>query len=791
MKRRARFIRGVSAVTMSVGLIASGQAQAQVASGSDASEVGDGAQTSADLGIEEIVVTAQRRAESLQKASVVLDVVSSETLSRAGVTGPTGLAGVLPSIQIGNAGPLLQVYIRGVGDAGVGATSNPAIAFNIDGVYVSRSQSISTEFYDVERVEVLKGPQGTLYGRNATGGAVNLLTRDPKLGEYGMRFSAELGNFDSAVLEGAVNIPLGENLAARVSGTYVRKDGYTSQNFVDDKHEAIRAKLLWEPSSDFSLLLNSSAGHIGGKGGSFSVIVNKIPGLPDQSPWLDQTDPLARDYLLASVPHPPLPNVPGLIDPPTPDEGFMDLNFWNVSAEMNVELGFGTLTVLPAYRHAKLLEQHLNFLRVSTGAGFGNIPTTPETSAQTTVEVRLANSSDKLQWVLGGYFYDENQDTQYVNRSGLIQNIAAKYSLDTRSYAAFGEATYSLSDSLRAIGGLRYTSDRRAIQGFSVALSPSLRCAGPSGTVCPSESFIGDKTYKNVSWKVGAEADVLDDSLLFATVSSGFKGGSFNVAIAPTAPPNSTDASSYRPETLLAYTVGLKNRFFDNRLQLNLEGFYWDYKDLQQARIAVSGAGNSAYSFDNAGKARMYGGSVDFIAKPWSGGTFSGGVEYLNARYTEFIVNQPARTLLPGSTGCPVTPSSLPPSPTAGPLVTIDCAGFEVTRSPKWSGSLAYTHHFDLAEGGAIEPSVDMRFASSRWLASDFVAAERGKSYQTFNASLTYISADDLFTFTGFVRNITNETVYQGAFEAPFMPGVVGVNIAPPRTYGVRMAMNF
>ena len=792
MKKQSLIYFTSSAAALLAGLVNPAQSVAQAATpqaAPAANSPGAQAATADGPAIADIVVTAQRRRESLQKTAVVLSVLSSEALARAGVTQPQALASILPGVQIGNAGPLLQVYVRGVGDAGVGATSNPAVAFNIDGVYASRSQSISTEMYDVDRVEVLKGPQGTLYGRNATGGAVNLITRKPKLDEYSAHLSVEHGNFESTSVDAAVNIPLGPTLAARISGIYVSKDGYTSEGFDDDKHKAIRGKLLWEPSSKFSVLLNGSIGHVGGKGGSFAVIVNKIPGLANQSPWLDQTDPRARSFLLSSV-APTLPKTPGTLNPPSPNEAFQDLNFRNVSAEINADLGFANLTVLPAFRHMDMLDEHLNFLRVSTGAAFGNVPQNPETSDEATLEARLSKDIGGLKLVAGAYAYHENQFSQYVNKSGLIQNLGAQYELNTRSYAGFGQATYAITSKIRAIGGLRYTTDERAINGYSVTLAPSLKCPGVAPTFCPAESFEGEKTYRKVSWKGGLEADVLGQGLAYATVSSGFKGGSFNPAISPTAAPTSHDASSYAPETLVAYEIGLKNRYFNNKLQLNLEGFYWDYDNLQQARIAVSGAGNSAYSVDNAGKARMFGGSADIIAKPWSGGTFTGNVEYLNAKYLSFIVNQPAKTYLAGSSGCPVTPSTQAPS-ASGPLITINCAGFQVNRSPKWTGSVGYSHHLPLSNGGALEPDVNMQFASARWLASDFVAAERASNYQTFNASLTYVAPNNRFTIAGFVRNIGNAAVYEGAFEAPYQPGVVGANIAPPRTYGFRFSISY
>ena len=767
---------------------------AGLGSGVDAQVVASAPTTQADAapeagGIAEIIVTAQRRSESLQRTSIVLDVISAETLARNGITQVADLTRVNPSAQIGVAGPTVQVYIRGVGDFGATANSNPSVALNIDGVYVGRSQSIGSEFYDVERVEILKGPQGTLYGRNASGGALNLLTRRPKLGELSGNASAEYASFDSVTLEGGLNIPIGSTLAARVSGTYVSKGGFTSEGYGDDRHEAGRVKLLWVPNSVVTLLLNASIGHVGGKGPA-DVLVNDVPGLATKTPFTDVTDPSIRPFLQASI-APTLPPIPGLVDNPHADEGFLDLNFYNVSAQLDADLGFATLTVLPAYRDARMRYTSVSLVRYQVGAGFGAFPAQPETSHQTSVEARLGHESASLKWVVGGYFYNEDQASQFVSRQGLLSSNAEIFTLGTRSYAAFGQATYSIASALRVIGGLRYTSDQRSIAGTLVGYAPSLGCPLAPGSTCPVESYAGDKTFSNLSWKGGVEADLAPQSLFFATVSSGFKGGGFNRTTQAGAPANSTAAQTFLPEKLVAYEVGLKNRFFDNRLQVNLEAFYWDYKNHQEATVQIDGRGTPALTIVNAGKARQYGGSFDIVARPWNNGTFTAAVEYDNSKFLEFTTYRPAAFVFPNATACRVGPSTLPPNPAFGPILARDCSGFELTRAPKFVGSAGYTHVIQLGSSGQIEANGSLQFASARWLAPDFLQTERAPSYLTVNAALTYTTSNQMLTVTGFIRNITNEAVYSGGFQAPFQPTAIVATIAPPRNYGIRVGLRF
>lgn len=724
------------------------------------------------VGIQDIIVTAQRRAESLQKSSVVISVISSENLARAGVTQPQGLTSILPGVQIGNVGPTTQVYIRGVGDFGSTAISNPAVAFNVDGVYVGRSQSLTSEFYDVQRVEVLKGPQGTLYGRNASGGAINLITANPKFDAVSGRVSAEIGNFNSQTFEAALNVPVSSTLALRASGLIVSKGGYTSEKFSDDEHQAARLKALWEPSSQVSLLLNGSYGHVGGKGAGF-VLLNRLPG---QGKFLDATSPQARAFIQANQ-FAALP--PGAVTAPSPDSAIQDLRFWNVSAELNVHLGFADLTILPAYRSAKMRNAVFPSFLFDTGAAFGTFPERPETSRQTSVEMRLSHNSDRLKWVAGGYFYNEDQFVQNRVYAGFIQDVGQVSNLGTRSYAAFGQATYSLTNAIRFIGGARYTSDQRGLSnGATYSLFPAFTLL---------EQYEGSKTFHNVSWKAGIEADLSRDSLFFATASSGFKAGGFNQLGAITAPAGSNIASSFNPEKLTSYEAGIKSKLFDRRLQVNVEGFYWNYQNHQEAHVALSGRGVVGLSFENAGSATIYGGSADMIFKPYKSGTFHASVEFVHSRYDEFTFQQSAAFLFPGSTGCAVSPTAI--VGLAGPVVNVNCSGKQMTRSPKWSGNAGYTQTFELPRG-KVDATVDMVFASKRWLAADFLPIERAAGYATFDASLSYI-AHGGFTLTGFVRNITNQAVYTGAQQAPYSPGVVVSSVGAPRMYGARAEFKF
>jgi len=727
----------------------------------------------------DVVVTAQRRVQSVQESSLSIQVLGGEALANAGATQPNELTRLVPGLQV-SGGSTAQFYVRGVGDFGVTAISNPAIAVNLDSVYIHRPQAISGNFFDLERIEVLKGPQGTLYGRNASGGAINLIAARPRLGEYGGYVQGQVGNYDLVGSEGAFNIPVGETLALRASYDVASRDGYLSDGSEDDKHQSFRLQALWRPSDTLSLLLRGTYGHLGGVGSGY-VLANPLPGT---DAWTGSADPRVQaDYVSRQPPGTP----PGFFRAATPDDLFQDIENWSVSAELTWDVGPVTVTLIPAYQHSDAKFA----VAPSFVYGPGVFDTDGDISKTTSVELRLSGETDRLKWVAGAFYYGQNLDSSYGVDSGLIQRIVPESTLTTRSYSAFGDATYSLSDTFRLLAGLRYTSEEKGLEdGFKYGVFPSNTCPAPTipGTDrCLLAQFAGDKTFEKTDGKIGFELDLGEEHMLFGTVTTGFKAGGFNQAVTFT--PGSTETLPFSPETITAYQGGLRNRFYDDRLQVNLEGFYWDYKDLQISQLIIDGQGQVALATQNAGQARIFGGSVDVVAKPTPNDTLRASVEYVNSRYDEFTYVQAQAFVAPGSTGCKVSPTGVVGA--AGPIVSLDCSGFQLIRSPEWSGNASYTHQFDLANGGVIAASADMTFGSSRWLATDFVAGERADGYILAGANITYTPLSTAWSVTAFVRNITDEALYSGGLQSTFAPGFITTSIAAPRTYGARLRFNF
>jgi iron complex outermembrane receptor protein len=717
--------------------------------------------------LEEIIVTAQRREETVQKSSLSIQVLSDDELWQAGVVRASDLNRVVPGIQVAGGGNAAQIYIRGVGDFAASPLSNPAVAVNVDGVYISRPQGVNSSFYDLARLEVLRGPQGTLYGRNASGGALNLVTNRPSLDSMNGYVSVGLGNYSLVEAQGAINVPLSDTVAIRAAANVVQRDGYLSDDTDDEDTTAGRVRLLWQPSEALSLLLNADVAEEKGKGPGYV----QLPRPSGTDPWLSGSSPQSNGILAGT---PPI----GFLVAPIGTDTFRDNTFWNVSAELNWDFGPATLTVIPAFRDADISERNYP-------AGLRN--TIPESSSeQTTLEVRLGNASDQLKWVVGAYYYKEEQEAEQQIFQGILQDNVISYTPDSKSYAAFGEATFSVTERLRLIAGARYTEEDKSVEGTIYTNSP---VAAPPGAPLPFllEVFGGDESFSDTTWKAGLEYDVTPDNMLFATAGTGFKAGGFNQTVAP--------MDTFDPEELTAYQLGSRNRFADGRVQLNAEVYYWDYKDQQIGHVVFDPVGNINFVTDNAGQATIQGANIDLVAAITDNDRVELFVEYNDTEYDEFTYETAysifgAPIFNPASTACPF--SAPFPGPSFGTLLTtIDCSGQELPRAPQWVASAAYEHTFRFGNGSSVSARVSGQYTDARWLNFEYVATERADSNEVYNLDLTYVSPHGNWTISAFVHNLDDEAVYTGGGEQGFAPPLVYATIGAPRTYGARLQYAF
>jgi iron complex outermembrane receptor protein len=759
-----------------VGLILPGAALAQ-----DGTTGGESAALEQSEGLDEIVVTAQRREENLQKTALAVSAVTGDDLTKSGITEAANLGKLVPSLVVQPTGGTTSFFLRGVGTVAQNSFAENAVSFNFNGIYVGRPTAPAGVFYDLERVEVVKGPQGTLYGRNATGGAINVIPKKPQLGAFSGEASVEYGNYDSKKGSLALNVPLGDIAALRVAGQVVNRDGYISDGYDDDKGEAVRASLLIQPSDIWSMTLVGDYYNQHGKGSGAVLVPSAAFAVPNLEDRVSVSAPRAHAAIRGFA--------AGIFAPPfcggfgnfvnsgcvslAGTDAFLDNKFYGVSAAVVGDIGFGTLTFIPAWRRSDV--KYRTYL-----PGFaGDIVDLAE---QTSLEVRLASNEDqRLRYVIGAFYFGENQASENFFRQGNISTTRFTPQLDTESIAAFGQLTFDVSDGFRLVAGGRYTSENKS-QLTSTA------SGGLPGPVQPplSTPFTGDLTFKKFTWKAGVEFDAGPASLIYANVATGFKSGGFFVA----QPPSNT----FAPETLTAYTVGAKNRFFDNKLQLNIEAFYWDYNDQQITYVGGvrTGAGIFAQGSitQNAGKSRMYG--VDFEARfaPSRNDLFNLNLQYLNGKYNSLLTSNFSPTGAPVTTGCTTLGSrAANPGVNGARFYDIDCSGKPTVNSPRWALNLGYERTFELSGDFALVLGARGNIESSRFLNSNFRPEEKQEGFATADAYVTLENMDS-WSITGFINNITDEEILARAGTRPILDFPVGT-LRPPRTYGIRVGFSF
>ncbi|WP_044562406.1 TonB-dependent receptor [Azospirillum sp. B4] len=716
-----------------------GHAQTTGAAGQPAPQATT-AQAGAPQQLEDIVVTAERRQETTQKTPIAITAFSGDTLQQRGVSNSTDLNNMVPGLAVGNnGGGSVQIAIRGIGSTNDTEVGDPAVAFNVDGVYMARSRAAIGSLYDIDRIEVLRGPQGTLYGRNATAGSINVITKRPSEKFEGAA-ALDYGNYNSLQTSGMINVPVTDTLAVRAAFQTSRHEGYTnnglSNNYNDEDSQAGRLQIQLTPSETFKALLAFDYFHGGGTGAA-SAPTGQYAQFG--SPW---TFPVSRD-------------------------GSEDHTNKGVTLTTDWDLSFATLTYVGSYR------EDSDFRRGgSTQSGTCAAPSGPLCAAtifrsdenQTSHELRLANSDGPLKWVGGLYYFKENNDVLFALDpiAGITSLAFVQPKVTEESKAAFAQATYGLTDSLRLTGGLRYTEDTKARTGATEAFGHIVGDTYVGGSALYRND--ANLTWHSTNWKAGAEYDLAPDSMLYASVGTGYKAGGYGDG----EPPNN---NPYKPEKLTAYEVGVKNQFMDKRVQLNLTGFYYDYRDFQVSAIGQV-AGQASTVTVNAGTAEVYGTEVEGAVLLTPDDRVDGSVSYIHARYTDFVlasgdVFNPGKAVYTGNT---------------------------LAKSPEWTINLGYQHMWDMASGAMITARVDSVYVVTQNLDYRNFAVTEQKAYTKTNLSLAYDDADRRWRVMAYVRNLENNAVLVVASPDTNGSGnrLAGSgSYAPPRTYGVKVSATF
>ncbi|MDP9065632.1 MAG: TonB-dependent receptor [Pseudomonadota bacterium] len=763
--------------------------------------------SSEELG--EIIITAQRRTENLQNAAVAVDVVSGEALAKAGITSPYQLGSMVPSLVVEpGGGANTEYFLRGVGNFTNNAYSDPAIAFNYDGVYVGRPSSTSGVFYDLDRMEVLKGPQGTLYGRNATAGAINVLPMQPKIGETSGFFDAAYGNYGAINLQGAVNLPVGSESALRFSGTWNKHDGYLSDGTSDDNTVGFRAQFLTHPTDVLSIRVAADYSHTGGEGtgASYQQVIGVNPANGQYvytpagfDPSIGVLDPRAQAFRSGFFSF-----QAGRTLGPVDSDVEQDNRFFGVHSEIAYTLDVGTLTIIPAYRQANLDYKS----DVFSGTAWIR-----EKDEQYSLEARFAgNRIGMFDYILGAHYFDEPVNGDYTILQDAL-TVFQDFDIKTKSAAAFGRVTANITDQFRLVGGARFTHDDKKFDGQAAVIiadcvvtnafglpncptTPVLPLTdtaaqlpfplpapngrplpiGTTGAIAINALTVVDKelTTSKGTYRAAAEYDVGPRSLLYASYETGFRSGGFSV---------SYGKETYQPEYITAYTLGSKNRLFDNRLQLNAEAFLWQYRDQQVNHRGVDGHGVTGQFTENVGRSINKGVEVEsqFLATRTT--LLSATGQYLATKYTNFVYEYPAVGAAPPTVGCPVTKS------TTNPLaLDVNCSGKPAYNAPKVTLNLGVQQTVPINDYKLVL-AADTQYRSSRYVGFEYLPFQLAPSVWQSNATVSFSPSTDRWTVALYGRNIedkrtpTNSIIFLGLLATEIS--------SPPRTYGVTLSERF
>jgi len=707
----------------------------------------------------DIVVTARRRAENLLDVPIAVTAYSGETLERMGAIDITDLSDTTPNVTIETSrgtNTTLTAFIRGVGQQDPVAGFEAGVGLYLDDVYLNRPQAAVLDIYDVERIEVLRGPQGTLYGRNTIGGAIKYVTR--RLSEVPtFRARANLGMYRQADLILSASTPVAEGIKIGGSIARLTRQGFgdnltTGQENYNRDLWAARATVELDPADGISIRFSGdyAKDNSNPRGGH-----RLIPGLLSGAPVLDDV----------------YDSRGGLVSPK------QEIKAYGGAAHIDIEISEAvTLRNITAYRRD----------RSATPIDFDAAPAADVDvpaiyrNRQFSNEFQILLDTDKLNGVMGVYYLNANSNNIFdvvLGTTGALLGLpgftASTFGdVDTRTWAGFADFTYDISDMLHLSLGGRYTTDKRTATVIRKNLiggaSPELGGAGVQLGALTS-NFTGSETFNQFTPRASISFTPDENNNLYASYSKGFKGGSFDPRGLSTTAPDLNgngvreaneifDYFLFEPEKVTSYEIGYKTALFDRRLRLAVAGFYADYKDVQvpgSVGAVVNGIPTFVGVTTNAGKATFKGVEVEALATLFraAGGSrlnFAGTLGYLDAQYDEFITNVPG-------------------------LGPVDVADFRrIQNTPKWtlSGTLDYSTRM---MGGEINASTTLSYRSKTFQFETPSPFLDQPGYALLDASFVWTSADDRFTVGLHGKNLTDKQYITSGYQFLSVNPVSGV----------------
>jgi len=759
--------------------------------------------------ISEVVVTARKREENLQQIPVAVTALSSRQLTQQGVRTPTDLQRYVPSLQSTTnltAPAAVTFGLRGQVAGDLLLTQSPAVGLYEDSANIPHPEGTDLSLYDIDRIEVLKGPQGTLYGRNTTGGAVNIVTRNANHNGVHGYVTGELGDYSNKKLTGAINVPVIKDvLSVRLAGQWWKRDGIghsltTGQKIGKDHDDrSLRLSVRFDPTDNFTSTTKIEWSKTNRNGELFNIReFNPLAGLPagvraaKTTDIFTNSDDLIQDY------------------PLTAWHAVQDMT-WDITDKVRLRsitgyhkvrdfhtLDFDTSSVL--YLHQNGGSQLLKTIPpFSDHSGFGNHP--DQESESFTQEFDLSGHAfDRWDWLVGVFgSTDDGQATQVSNFNfgqGLLSGVYVP-DIYQASWGIYTQNDVHLTDRMSLTLGARYSEERLKMTGWNVAYNETQGAATGRGYICngtvgqllgaPHPPFVASlsscagitsrEVSSGISYLASFNFQITPDNLLYVSTSRGTRGGALQQ--------RSLDAPPANPETAINYEIGMKNEFFDRRMRLNFAYYHTKYKNKQESSVVQIG-GAPRTLLTNAADAKIDGFEAEVNVVPTAGWTVYGNMAYINGRYDRFVCAVPI--FVPGpNAACPASPTG-----------TVDASGTDFITNPKWQYSLGTRYEHEIGPGllgGQLDwswrkqaPTTVLNADPLNQRLLDSINGNVG----LLNARIDYALPDHGVTVALFATNLANKHYASvGTSDLYYSFGLLFATAQEPRMWGIQVTKKF
>ena len=752
--------------------------------------------------LEEVTVTAQKREQSLQDVSIAITAFSGDDLRGLGVTQSNEFAEQVPNVSIGQQGgpdgfPLF--FVRGVGLTDFSNANSGPIAIYMNDVYLKAPRAQNFTLFDIEQLEILRGPQGTLFGRNSSGGAVLFRSRRP--GEkFESNFSADYGSFDTYNFEGGLGGPISENLQGRFAVRYANSDGNIDNLFTGDTQPGserltARGTLVYTPSDTLEITAFLEGGSKDGlsTANKFRGKIDPATGglcSPAQTYRYECMDAFGQTSQTADL-HKVSNNL--VLDQ---TEDFVSGTL-RIDWDINDSISFASITnylELDAFQPDDTDASPMRLVELLLD----------EESDQFTQEFNFSGTGERSDWVVGMYYLNSNSQAHHdyeflmefaplfasiptetpvdvvqgllggayglLSSTGVFTEI---YDQNVESLALFGQYEYDLSDQFRLIVGLRYTDEKTKIDLDTVFTAPlfpvditgdgmdDLFLRGTFPTASLHDSISDD----NLSGKIALDYRPVDNTLIYGSISTAFKAGGYNTSTIF----SSDEAQPFGPEEITAYEIGFKSDLADNRVRLNGAAFIYDYENMQVFTTRVTASGAPARFITNAAVGDYKGAELELLAMPTDGLTIQLGVGYIDAELKDFFTETR--------------------DPDTGELVIQDFSGARPGMTPEWSFNALARYEWPLFNGtGAIQ--ADYSWRDDFFHTTDNDPYRATEAYGVIGGRLSWRTSDEAWEFALWGRNLTDEGYITWASDLSFI-GLVSDTTGVQRSYGISVSYHY